>query len=141
MLHPGRVERRSPAALVVPGELEVVSLARHADGDVPDPGPGVEPGAERVERAVVRGHRTPGEAECCSQELTALVEHTLFDHLILPQQQRLRNRQAERFRRLEIDDQLELGGLLHGQIGGPGALQDLVYIHGQAAEHVAVVGP
>jgi hypothetical protein len=35
-----------------PGEVKVVALARHADGDVSDPGPGVEPGAERVERAV-----------------------------------------------------------------------------------------
>jgi hypothetical protein len=31
MLHPGRVEGRAPAALVIPRELEVVALARHAD--------------------------------------------------------------------------------------------------------------
>jgi hypothetical protein len=28
-----------------------------------------------VERAVVRGHRAPGEADSCSEELAALVEH------------------------------------------------------------------
>jgi hypothetical protein len=51
-LHPGRVERRAPAFLVIPRE-EVVALACHADRDVSDPGPGVEPGAEGV---VIRGH-------------------------------------------------------------------------------------
>ena len=37
VLHPGRVERRAPALLVVLGQLEVVALAVHPDGDVPDP--------------------------------------------------------------------------------------------------------
>jgi hypothetical protein len=55
VLHPGRVEGRSPAALVVAGKLEVVALVRHTDGDPPDAGPGVEPGAEGVEGA--RGRR------------------------------------------------------------------------------------
>ena len=32
-----------------------------------------EPGAERVERAVVRGHRAPGEADSSTQKLAALV--------------------------------------------------------------------
>jgi hypothetical protein len=43
VLHPGRVERRAPAALVVARELEVEALAGHADRDPPDAGPGVEP--------------------------------------------------------------------------------------------------
>jgi hypothetical protein len=47
VLHPGRAERRSPAALVVARELEVKALASHADSDVADAGPGVEPGTER----------------------------------------------------------------------------------------------
>jgi hypothetical protein len=63
MFHSGRVEGRAPSLLVVPSELEVVALAGHADRDVPDAGPGVEPGAQRVERAVVRRQRAPGEAE------------------------------------------------------------------------------
>ena len=29
--------------------------------------------------AVIRGSRKPGEAECCSQELAALVEHALLE--------------------------------------------------------------
>src|SRR5262249_11005874 len=71
----GRVERRPPAALVVLGQLEVVPLAVHPDGDVADAGPGVEPGAQRPEGPVVRGHRAPGEADCRPEELAALVEH------------------------------------------------------------------
>src|SRR2546422_3198421 len=43
-----------------------------------------------------------------------------LDHLIRPQQQCLRDRQAEGFRGLEVDDQLELGRLLDGKIGGVG---------------------
>jgi hypothetical protein len=75
VLHPGRVERRAPPAFVIPRELEVEALARHADGDVADAGPGVEPSAERPESAVVRGHRAPGEADGSTQELAARVEH------------------------------------------------------------------
>jgi len=39
VLHAGRVEGRAPALLVVPGQLEIVALPRHADGDVPDASP------------------------------------------------------------------------------------------------------
>ena len=38
----------------------------------------------------------------------------LFDHLIRPQQQRLRDREAEGLGGFEIDDQLELCGLFDG---------------------------
>src|SRR5205807_5172947 len=40
----------------------------------------VEPRSERVERPVVGGHRAPGEAESCSQELAASVEHALLGY-------------------------------------------------------------
>jgi hypothetical protein len=78
-VHPSRVERRPPAALVVPRELEVVALVRHADRDVPDPSPGVEPGPQRPEGEVVGRSGKSGEPESCSQELAAFVEHALFD--------------------------------------------------------------
>jgi hypothetical protein len=42
----------------------------------------------------------------------------LLDHLGRPQQRRRRDREAQRFGGLEVDDQLELGGLLDGEIGG-----------------------
>ena len=41
-----------------------------------------------------------------------------LDHLIRPLQQRRRDRQAERFGGLEVDHQLELGGLLTGTSAG-----------------------
>jgi hypothetical protein len=54
-----------------------------------------------------------------------------MDHLVRPPQQRLRDRQAQGFGGLEVDDQLELGGLLDREIGGLGALEDLVYVSGR----------
>jgi hypothetical protein len=75
------------SALVVPGELEVEGLARHADRDVSDAGPGVEPRAQRPEGAVVRWHRARRESDCCPEELAALVEHELFNDLVGLQQQ------------------------------------------------------
>jgi hypothetical protein len=80
------VEGRSPAALVVAGKLEIVALVRHAHDNVADAGPGVEPGAQRPECSVVRRHRAPGEADSRTQELAALVEHALLDHLVRSRQ-------------------------------------------------------
>jgi hypothetical protein len=51
---------------------------RHTDRDVSDSGPGVEPCAKRPEGVVIRRSGKPGEAEGCSQELPALVEHGLI---------------------------------------------------------------
>ena len=61
---PSPLCRRSPASpFRRPRELEIVALTRHPHRDVPDPGPGVQPRAESVEGAVIRGHRAPGEAD------------------------------------------------------------------------------
>jgi len=51
----------------------------------------------------------------------------LFDHVIRLEKQRRGNRDAKGLGRLEVDDQLVLHGLLHGQVRGLGALQDLVH--------------
>jgi hypothetical protein len=48
----------------------------------------------------------------------------LLDHLIGDGQQRFRDGHAERLGRLEVDDQFELGGLLHRQIGWFLAFED-----------------
>jgi hypothetical protein len=45
-------------------------------------------------------------------------DERLLDHLIRPSEQRRWDRQAEGFGGLEVDHQLELGGLLDGEIGG-----------------------
>jgi hypothetical protein len=50
----------------------------------------------------------------------------LLDHAVSPQQHRLRDGEAERLRRLEVDDQFELRGLLDGKVAGLGAFENLV---------------
>src|SRR4029453_14322742 len=52
------------------------------------------------------------------------------DYLIHPEQERRGDGKAERLGSLEVDDQLELPGLLHRQIGRLRALEDLVHIDG-----------
>ena len=63
-----------------------------------------------------------------------------LDHLIRPLQERGRDREVEGLRGLEVDHQLELGGLLHGEIARPGALQNTVDITCCAPELVAEIG-
>ncbi len=62
------------AALVVLSQLQIVTLAVHPDGDVSDPGPGVEPDPECPEGPVIRRPRDPREAERGEEESTASVE-------------------------------------------------------------------
>jgi hypothetical protein len=84
VLHPRRIERRPPTSLIVLSQLQVVALAVHPDSDVSDTSPGVQPDAESLEGAVIRGHRASGEADNRTEELAALVEHALLDDLIRP---------------------------------------------------------
>jgi hypothetical protein len=48
-----------------------------------------------------------------------------MDHLIPPREHRRRDREAQGLGGSCVDDDLELRGLLDGQVGGPGALEDL----------------
>src|SRR5215472_6385678 len=90
------------------------------------------PPAAPRQRAARRGGRLP--------RYRGTPDAPLLDHLIRPRQQRPRNRQAERFGRLEVDHQLELGWLLDRQIGGLGALEDLVDVVGAPPKEVGRVG-
>src|SRR5262249_36066903 len=56
----------------------------------------------------------------------------LLDDLIRPAQQRLGQSEAEGPGRLQVDGEIELGRLLHGQIRGLRALEDLVHGGGGA---------
>src|SRR5437867_3308141 len=99
----------------------------------------------RYERLTVESHRHPrftrertgpprhhgGLILAANPELVAgfrLVEHELLDDLIGLQQYRVRDRQPERLRGLEVDDQLELGRQLHGEVAWLCSLQDPVDI-------------
>src|SRR6266545_2179251 len=73
VLHPARVERRPPAARVVPRELEIVALARHADDDPSDARPGVQPGAEG-EHAQIRVYTRSLERD--EEQAAAAVGHS-----------------------------------------------------------------
>jgi hypothetical protein len=59
-------------------------LAVHPHGDVPYPGPRVPATCGEPRESGRRRDAKPGEAECCSQEVAALVEHALLDHLVRP---------------------------------------------------------
>src|SRR5690348_9874608 len=75
VLHPRGVEGRSPAALVILRELEIVALTVHPHRDMANPSPRVEPGAKGPERPIIRGHGAPGEADSSTEELAVLVKH------------------------------------------------------------------
>jgi hypothetical protein len=53
--------------------------------------------------------------------------------------ERGRDREAERLGRLEVDDQLELGRLLDGEIAGLGAFQNLVHVGRGAPKQIGAV--
>ena len=58
-------------------------------------------------------HQRPGR-DCTG----AQGQHALLDHLVCPEQDGLRDREAKGLGALEVDDQLELGWLLDWKIEG-----------------------
>src|SRR5437867_1784425 len=83
--------------------------------------------------------REPGEPEGCSQESAALVGHALLDYLIRTKEHCRRDRQPERLGGLKVDHQFELRGLLDGEVGGFGALENPIDEAGRLAVEVQVV--
>jgi hypothetical protein len=118
-------EVRAPVARRVGGELHVPALVRHAGDDQAETGPGVEPLMDQVQLARTVAHEHGGEGVAEAAATGAEFHQPLFDDLICPQQQRRRDRQAERFGGLEVDDELELRRLLDGHIGGLSPFQNL----------------
>src|SRR6266850_3568859 len=55
-----------------------------------------------------------------------------FDHLIRAEQERRRDREAQRLGGPQVDHELELRGLLDRQVGRLGAFEDLVYVRCRA---------
>jgi hypothetical protein len=64
----------------------------------------------------------------------------LLDHLAGLQQNRLRHREAERLRGLDVDGHLKFDRKLDGQVGGCLAFQDAIDIRGGAMKYISVVG-
>src|SRR3989442_4727573 len=86
MFHAAGVNRRGPALLVVPRELQIVTLMRHTALDRSDARPGVQPAAQRLDL-----HGTPArlppearEVQRRQQQASTRIEHWR-ESLILPQ--------------------------------------------------------
>src|SRR6185503_550914 len=82
------------------------------------------------------GSRIPRSASrtCCSVGIPWTISPASGDHLVGPEQQRRRQRHAERPGRVEIEDEPELRGLLDGQVRRLRALQDAIDLGGRAPE-------
>src|SRR5262245_37469889 len=86
-------------------------------------------------------------AACSTRGYAMLRQPTLLGgrsslkDLVRTQQQRLWNRQAQRFRRLEVDHKLELGRLLDSKLGGLRTLEDLVDESGGTMIQVRIARP
>ena len=63
--------------------------------------------------------------QCCPEELAALVEHALLDHLVRLEQQRLRNRQSQCLSGLHVDDEIEFRRALDWKFRRLGAFRIL----------------
>src|SRR6266550_3779288 len=74
----------------------------------------------------------------CRSLLLALCS-LLFDHSVRSHQHIRRNRQADLFRRLQIDHKFELRRPLNRQVGWLGAFQNLVDVRSGAPEQVREV--
>src|SRR5713101_1966184 len=92
------------------------------------------PPAAPRRRPARRGGRPPG----CRGTLAG---PRLLDDLVGADQERLGNGQAEGFSGLEVDEQLELGGLLDGKVGRLGTLENLVDVDGGATPHIDAARP
>lgn len=73
--------------------------------------------------------------------LARFVRTMSLDDEIRAQPERGRDRQTKGLRGFQVDRKLELRGLLHRKIAGPGPLENLVDVHGAAPELVLELDP
>src|SRR4029453_11465574 len=62
-----------------------------------------------------------------------------LDHLIRPLKERRRDPKAEGLGGLEVYDELEVGGIFDGEVGGFGSLENAVDIRGSASRKILAV--
>src|SRR3989442_15583378 len=82
MFHAAGVKRRAPALLVVPRELQIVTLMRHTTLDRSDARPGVQPAAQRLDLhgAPVRLPMEAREGQRSQQQASTRIEHWRVYH-------------------------------------------------------------
>ena len=64
-------------------------------------------------------------------------DRRLADHLVRLEQDHGRQREPKGLRGLEVDDELELHRLLHGQVRRLGTLQDFVHVGSDLSAHAS----
>src|SRR6266852_1434877 len=67
-------------------------------------------------------------------------ESLLVDHLVRAGEDRRRDGEAQCLCRLQVDDQLELRRLLHGQVGGLGAVRYFIDVTADLTRQLGTVG-
>ena len=67
--------------------------------------------------------------------------NSLLDHLVGELQQRLRHGEAERLGGSQVNDQIEFGRQLNGQITGFRSFESAIYIEGRTSKQVEDVSP
>src|SRR6516164_10121360 len=72
-------------------------------------------------------------------QLTPVTRAASLDHLVGDQEKVASDRQPQFSCSLQVDDQFELGRLLHGQVRRLGPFEDFVHIRGRTAEQVRQV--
>src|SRR5215813_11761230 len=84
-----------------------------------------------------------GSTNCCREHLQqrTCTGLRLLDHLDGAGEDCGRDGEAERLRGLQVDHELEPGRLLDREVGGLGALEDLVYEAGSLAVQLSEVRP
>src|SRR5262245_19449383 len=65
----------------------------------------------------------------------------LFDHLVGAGEKGFRNRKANRFRGFDVDDEFELGGLIDGQGGRRGAIDNASHVDSGATISICCIIP
>jgi hypothetical protein len=75
-----------------------------------------------------------------SADSCSAAKRSLIDHLIGNREERWRNFDAERFRSLEVDDQLELGRFLDGKVASLFPTKDAINIRCCSTKNINFIG-
>src|SRR5262245_12791660 len=127
-----KIRRRSSRSFGKWGRRTRRSRGRGSGWRSPESSSSCRAGESGCRVSPARGQRSRLRCPREGVAIRAPPDDGLLDDLIRPRQERRRDRQTERFGGLQIDQQVELGGLLDGQVAGLGAFEGAVHIAGGA---------